>query len=85
MKQKKIDFLNTKLAENIGRPKELWNCLKTLDLASIKSPFTNISLKTKDNITNIDDKKRPKIFKKFTCTLVNNLVANLPPHSFRFG
>ena len=30
---------------------------KTIGLASIKSPLTNICLKTKDNVTNFDDKK----------------------------
>ena len=37
-KQKKIESFNTKLTENIGKPKELWKSLKTLGLASIKSP-----------------------------------------------
>ena len=30
IKQKKIEFLNTKLTENIGKPKELWKSLKPL-------------------------------------------------------
>ena len=38
IKQKKIEFFNTKLTENIGKPKELWKSLKTLGLAFIKSP-----------------------------------------------
>ena len=58
IKQKKIDFFNTKLTENIGKPKELWKSLKTVGLASIKSSLTKICLKTKDNVTNFDDKKR---------------------------
>ena len=57
IKQKKIEFLNTKLTENIGKPKELRKSLKTLGLASVKSPLTNICLKTKDDVTNFDDRK----------------------------
>ena len=30
MKPKKIEFFNTKLTENIGKPKELWKSLKLL-------------------------------------------------------
>ena len=55
--KKKIEFLNTKLTENIGKPKELRKSLKTLGLASIKSPLTNICLKTKEDFINFDDKK----------------------------
>ena len=65
IKQKKTEFFKTKLAENIGKLKELWKSLKTLGIASIKSPFTNICLKTKDNVTNFDDKKNANILKKF--------------------
>ena len=65
IKQKKPEFFNAKLTENIGKPKELWNSLKTLGLASIKSPLINICLKTKVDITNFDDKKNATIFKKF--------------------
>ena len=50
IKQKKIEFYNAKLTENIGKPKELWKALKNLGLPSKKSPSTNICL-TKDNTT----------------------------------
>ena len=85
IKKKKIEFFNTKLTENIGKPKELWKSLKPLDLASIKSPLTKIFLKTKDVITDFDDKKNANIFKNFFCTLADDLLANLPPTSLRFG
>ena len=32
IKQKKIEFYNAKLTENIGKPKELWKALKNLGL-----------------------------------------------------
>ena len=58
IKQKKFQFFNTKLTENIGKPKELWKSLKTLGLGSIKSPLTKIRLKAKDDISIFDDKKK---------------------------
>ena len=66
IKQKKFEFFNTKLTENIGKPKELWKSLKTLGLASIKSPLTNICLKSKNDITNFGDKKMLAFLKKFS-------------------
>ena len=84
-KLNKQQFFNTKLTKNIGKPKELCKSLKTLGQASIKSPLTNICLKAKDDITNFDDRKNANIFKKIFCTLADNLLANLPPPSLRFG
>ena len=41
--QQKKNFFNRKLTENIGKPKELWKSLKTLGIASTKSPIPNMS------------------------------------------
>ena len=39
IKKKKKSFIVGKLNENVGRPKELWKCIKTLGLSSgINSP-----------------------------------------------
>ena len=84
IKQKKIEFYNAKLTENIGKPKELWKALKNLELLSKKSPSTNICL-TKDNTTIFADKENTNIFKKFYSTLADDLVKNLPPASSIFG
>ena len=83
--KKKNEFFNTKLTENIDKPKELCKSLKTLGQASIKSPLRNICLKAKDDITNFDDRKNANIFKTSFCTLVDDLLANLPPPSLRFS
>ena len=64
IKPKKIEIFNTKLTENISKPKELWKSLKTLSLASIKNPLEYISFITKDNVTNINEKKIANILKK---------------------
>ena len=60
IKQKKIEFYNAKLTENIGKPKELWKALKNLGLPSKKSPSTNICL-TKDSTTIFAENKNIKI------------------------
>ena len=65
IKRKKIKTFKIKLTENIGKPRELWKSLKTLDLSSIESPLTNICLKTKNDVTNFDDKKNAIIFNFF--------------------
>ena len=75
IKQKKIEFYNAKLTENIGKPKELWKALKNLGLPSKKSLSTNICL-TKDNTTIFADKENTNIFKKFYSTLADDLVKN---------
>ena len=84
IKQKKIEFYNAKLTDNIGKPKELWKALKNLGLPSKKSPSTNICL-TKDITTIFADKENTNIFKKFYSTIADDLVENLPPTSSIFG
>ena len=84
IKERKIEFYNAKLTENIGKPKELWKALKNLGLPSKKSPSTNICL-TKDNTTIFVNKENTNIFKKFYSTLADDLVKNwLQLHLFLF-
>ena len=60
--------------------------LKILEFfSSIKSPLKSICFKTKDDVINFDDKKITNIFKKFFCTIGDDLLTNLPPPSSRFG
>ena len=83
IKQKNPKFFNTKLTENIGKLKELSKCPKTLGLASLINPLTNICRKTNDNANSFDDKKKMLRFsKKITA---DDLLANLFPLSLRFG
>ena len=85
IKQKKIEFYNTKLKENISKPKELWKALKNLSLPSKKNPSsTNICL-IKDNTISFEDKENANIFKKFYSTLADDLLNNLPPPPKIFG
>ena len=65
IKQRKKEFYETKLTENIAKPKELWKTLKTMGLPSKKGSLTKICLK-KDSITNFDDKKTQTFLGIFT-------------------
>ena len=84
IKQRKKEFYETKLTENIGKPKELWKTLKTMGLPSKKGSLTKICLE-KDSITNFDDKKNANIFRNFYNSLAGDLLNNLPPAPMRFG
>ena len=44
-KNKKRDLYEEKLRENVGKPKELWKALKSLDLPSKITLVSEISLK----------------------------------------
>ena len=48
IKQKKKRYLEKKLSENIAKPKELWETLKSLGLPNKKSSPSNICLKYKN-------------------------------------
>ena len=66
------------------KPNELEKSLNNLGLASIKSPLTNVFLKTRDNVTNFDN-KNSNILKNNFCSLAHNLLSNFPPPSLTFG
>ena len=84
IKTKKKKKTQTKLKENIGKPKELWKALKSLGLPSKKSSSFNICL-AKDNKIHFDDKTNSNTFKEFYCNLASDLVNKLPPPSRKFG
>ena len=83
IKEKKRKFYKEKLKENIGKPKELWQALKSLGLPSKKGSISNICLKKNDKIS-FDDKINANTFKDFYCNLASDLVEKLPPPSNRF-
>ena len=74
IKQRKKEFYETKLTENIGKPKELWKTLKTMGLPSKKGSLTKISLE-EDSITNFDDKKKANIFRNFYNSLADDYLT----------
>ena len=62
---KKREFFDDKLTENVGKPKELWETLKSLGMPH-KSLISNFNA-IESNITLIFDKKTiAKIFKDFS-------------------
>ena len=82
IKQRKKEFYETKLTENISKPKESWKTLTTMGLPSKKGSLTKIC---QDSITNFDDKKNANIFRNFYNSLADDLLNNLPPAPMRFG
>ena len=84
IKNKKRNFYQNKLKENIGKPKELWKTLKSLGLSNRGSSLSKICLK-KDEVLHFDDTTNSTIFKDFFCNLADNLVSKLPSPSNRFG
>ena len=75
-----VKYNTEKLIKQQKKLKELLESLKTLGLASIKSPLTNITLKQRMTLP-ILMKKYANIFKNFFADLLNNS----PPPSLRFG
>ena len=58
---KKKAYLESKLTENIGKPKELWNCLKILG-QKFGSSISNINCLENDKTINFDVKDIAKDF-----------------------
>ena len=77
IKQKKKQYLEEKLSENIAKPKELWQTLKQLGLPNKRNFPLNICLKNK-NVLLFDSQSIAETFKKYYSSLVENLVLKLP-------
>ena len=61
---KKRAFFDDKLSENIGKPKELWETLKSLDMPQ-KTLISNFNAVESNNALTFDKKTIAKIFKDF--------------------
>ena len=81
IKRKKKSFAIGKLNENIGKPKELWKCLKSSGLSSGKDSPSKICLSNKGKPC-FDHKTNANVFKDFFSNLASNLVKKLKrsPH-----
>ncbi len=82
IKKKKKSYIVGKLNENIGKPKDLWKCLKSLGLSSGNNSPLEISLNDKGK-PSFDDKTNAEIFKDFLSNLASNLVKKLNPSQQR--
>ena len=77
IKQKKKQYLEEKLSENIARPKERWQTLKSLGLPNKKNSPSNICLKNKNGLL-FDSLSIAEVFKSSYSSLAENLVLKLP-------
>ena len=74
--QKKKEFFENKLKECIGKPKDLWNAVKSLGLPS-KSGRCIVGALTENQIVKHDTKSILKTFKSFYSNLAGNLLVKL--------
>ena len=81
---KKKQYFEEKLSENIAKPKELWQTLKSLGLPNKKNSPSNICLKDKNGLS-FDSLSIAETFKKYYSSLAGNLVLKLPKPSNDFG
>jgi hypothetical protein len=84
VKRKKKQFISAKLELNIGKPKDLWNTLKSLGLSSKTNCRSKICLKTNENLS-FDPKTNANTFMKFYSNLASDLVKQLPTAPNKFG
>ena len=61
IRTKKKAYFESKLTENIGKPKELWNCLKSLGL-KFESSISNINCLENDKSVNFDVKDSERFY-----------------------
>ena len=81
---KKKAYFESKLTENIGKPKELWNCLKSLGL-KFESSISNINCLENDKSVNFDVKDIAKDFSAYFSNLAENLASKLLNPSTKYG
>ena len=84
IKKKKRNFVNGKLEDNIGKPKELWKTLKSLGLSEKSKTSSKICLGNDRNLS-FDPKTNAETFMIFFSNLAKNLVNKLPIAPNRFG
>ena len=84
MLKKKRNYFETKLAENIGKPKELWKTLKALELSDKVSIATVNGLKD-DKVVKYDPKSISKVIQTFFTNMAKTLQQKLPPQPKKYG
>ena len=80
---KKKAYFQSKLTENIGKPKELWKFLKSLGLKFERS-FSNINCLEINKSTNFDVKDIAKYFSAYFSDVAKNFVTKLPNPSNKY-
>ena len=82
---KKKKFFENNLNDSIGRPRELWEALKSLGLPSKTSVCRTTALEVK-NTTSFGTKSTLDVFKNYYSTLADSLLKKLPttPNRYTF-
>ena len=75
--KKKQEFFEIKLRDNIGKPKELWQTIKSLGLPNKRSSIKKICLKDVKGELKFEPKDNANIFKSFFSNLATDLVSKL--------
>ena len=74
---KKQAFFEEKLSETIGKPKELWESLKSLGMPK-RTVISNFNAIEENDTLTYDTRSISKIFKHFFSNLVKSLLIKLP-------
>ena len=74
---KRRAFFDDKLSENIGKPKELWETLKSFGMPQ-KTLISNFNVVEGNNALTFDKKTKAKIFKDFFSNLSQSPLTKLP-------
>ena len=81
IKRKKKQYFEEKLSENIAKPKQLWQTLKSLGLRKKKNSLSNICLRDKNGLS-FDSLS---IAETYYSSLPENFVLKLPKTPNNFG
>ena len=77
-------YFEEKLAENIAKPKKLWQAFKSLGLPNRKTSQSNTCLENKEGLL-FDSFSIAETFKNYYSSLAENLVLKLPKPPNNFG
>ena len=80
---KKQAFVDGKTSESVGKPKELWNTLKSLGMPK-KTLVSNFNVIDNKSLT-YDIKTISKVFKDFFSNLAEFFLAKLPDPSKKYN
>ena len=83
LQKKKKKFFKEKLSEAIGKPKELWESLKSLGLPN-KTVISNFNAIEQDNTLTHDTRSISKVFKNLFSNLAESLLTKVakPPDKY---
>ena len=82
--EKKRKYFETKLTENIGKPKKRLKTLKALRLLN-KVSITTINALKDDKVVKYDRKSISKVFQMFFANIAKTLLQNLPRPPNKYG